>query len=39
MHCVECNNTISFGAFEYLTKKYGIPLCMLYQEWIELISK
>lgn len=39
MYCLECNNAISLRVFEYSTEKYGIPLCIIHQEWIELISK
>lgn len=35
MRCLECNNTISTRVFQFSIKKFGIPLCMNDQEWLE----
>lgn len=33
--CLECNRKISDNVFNYSINKYGIPLCIEHQDWIE----
>ncbi|WP_245576603.1 hypothetical protein [Flexithrix dorotheae] len=33
--CLECGRNISDNVFNFSVKKYGIPLCMEHQNWID----
>lgn len=37
--CLECNEPISPRVFDYSISKYGIPLCMYHQGWLEDVSQ
>jgi len=35
MHCTECNCSIYSNVYSYSINKYGFPLCMNHQRWID----
>lgn len=37
--CLECDCIINDSVIEYSNKKYGIPLCINHQRWIENMSQ
>jgi len=37
--CLECNQPITIGVFNYSVQQFGIPLCMEHQDWISQISE
>jgi hypothetical protein len=33
--CIECNNNLTRGVYEFSVEKFGIPLCMPHQDWLQ----
>ena len=36
--CLECNYNIPQDVYNYSTNRYGVPLCMHHQKWVEHMS-
>ncbi|MDD4991811.1 MAG: DUF559 domain-containing protein [Paludibacter sp.] len=37
--CLECNQPITQGVFNFSVQQLGIPLCMYHQDWINQMSE
>ncbi|MDD3078082.1 MAG: hypothetical protein PHH37_03135 [Paludibacter sp.] len=37
--CLECNQSITQGVFNFSVQQFGVPLCIYHQDWINQMSE